>query len=252
MNKNQGPEIPIVGLVPNIITFFGICVGLTALRTALHGNLTLALYLMIFAMVLDALDGKIARAMQSESKIGAELDSLADFFNFGIVTPLIVFYTVFQISDVANFGWLAVMTVAVCCAFRLARFNVAAAEKHPNDAADADFAGVPAPMLACLCLSPLFLVMLGVEVADRFAEATVIYLVVCGLLSIGSFPTFSIKSFTIPRRFQFFMILVLALALVCLAVFPWHTLLAANAAYLAAIPFYARFVHNRRRNKETD
>ena len=125
MNKNPGPEIPFVGLIPNIITFFGICVGLTALRTALHGNLTLALYLIVFAMVLDALDGIIARAMQSESKIGAELDSLADFFNFGIVTPLIVFYAVFQMSDAANFGWLAVMTVAVCCAFRLARFNVA-------------------------------------------------------------------------------------------------------------------------------
>ena len=77
-------------MLPNIVTIFGICVGLTAVRSALQGNVSVALYLLVLAMILDAADGRLARVMKSESKIGAELDTLADFFNFGIATPLVI------------------------------------------------------------------------------------------------------------------------------------------------------------------
>ncbi len=250
MSRKSSGDIPIVRLVPNIITFFAICVGLTSLRIAMHGNLPLALYLLLLAMVLDALDGKIARAMQSESKVGAELDSLADFFNFGIAAPLIVFFKVFLNSAVPTLGWLAVMTVAVCCAFRLARFNVVVAEAGPDDKISPDFAGVPAPMLACLTMSPLFLVMLGVEVTEDYAAPAALYLVFCGLLSIGSFPTLSIKSLSVPEKFQFLLMLAAALALVTIVVYPWHTLLAFNAAYLVSLPFYALTANLRKRKSD--
>ena len=251
MSRRSSNEIPIIRLIPNIITFFSVCVGLTALRMGLQGNLSLALYLLILAMVLDALDGKIARAMQSESKIGAELDSLADFFNFGIATPLIVFFTVFLNSAVTTLGWLAVMTVAVCCAFRLARFNVVVAEAGPNDKVNPDFSGVPAPMLACLSMSPLFLVMLGIEVTEDFAVPAAVYLMFCGLLAIGNFPTYSIKSISVPEKFQFLLMLIVALLLVFVVVYPWHTLLACNAVYLISLPVYARASLRRQRDSDS-
>ena len=111
-------------MLPNIVTIFGICVGLTAVRSALQGNVGVALYLLVLAMILDAADGGLARVMKSESKIGAELDTLADFFNFGIATPLVIYFTIFAESEAARFGWIAVMIFSICCALRLARFNV--------------------------------------------------------------------------------------------------------------------------------
>jgi CDP-diacylglycerol--serine O-phosphatidyltransferase len=103
-------------MLPNIVTIFGICVGLTAVRSALQGNVSVALYLLVLAMILDAADGRLARVMKSESKIGAELDTLADFFNFGIATPLVIYFTIFVDSDAARFGWIAVMIFSICCA----------------------------------------------------------------------------------------------------------------------------------------
>ena len=97
-------------------------------------------------MILDAADGGLARVMKSESKIGAELDTLADFFNFGIATPLVIYFTIFAASEAARFGWIAVMIFSICCALRLARFNVS----QSDGVKSVDFVGVPAPALACL------------------------------------------------------------------------------------------------------
>ena len=114
-------------MLPNIVTIFGICVGLTAVRSALQGNVSVALYLLVLAMLLDAADGRLARVMKSESKIGAELDTLADFFNFGIATPLVIYFSIFADSDAARFGWIAVMIFSICCALRLAALHAAKA-----------------------------------------------------------------------------------------------------------------------------
>lgn len=249
MNRKTPNKIPIIRLIPNIITFFSICVGLTALRSMLQGNLSLALYLLILAMVLDALDGRIARAMQSESKIGAELDSLADFFNFGIATPLVVFLSIFLNSEFRMLGWLSVMTVAVCCAFRLARFNVGGADSISSDQTRSDsFKGVPAPMLASLTMSPLFLEMLRFEMVEYYAAHTAFFLFFCGLLSISSFPTPSIKGMLVPENLQFLLIFVVALSLALIVAYPWYTMLAFNLVYLLSLPIHAFAVWRRERD----
>ena len=110
----EPPREPLSKSLPNIVTIFGICVGLTAVKMALQGNVNVALYLLIFAMILDVIDGGLARALQSETKIGAELDTLADFFNFGIATPLIIYFTIFANAATSSFGWISVMVFAVC------------------------------------------------------------------------------------------------------------------------------------------
>jgi CDP-diacylglycerol--serine O-phosphatidyltransferase len=222
-------------MLPNIVTIFGICVGLTAVRSALQGNVGVALYLLVLAMILDAADGGLARVMKSESKIGAELDTLADFFNFGIATPLVIYFTIFAESEAARFGWIAVMIFSICCALRLARFNVS----QSDGVKSVDFIGVPAPALACLGLSPLFLVMAGVDVAGHYVEAAIAFVVVCAGLAVGTFPTMSLKGTTFPASMRLPVILLAVAFVISLFVFPWYTLLFANVIYLMMIPIFS-------------
>jgi CDP-diacylglycerol--serine O-phosphatidyltransferase len=236
----EPPREPLSKSLPNIVTIFGICVGLTAVKMALQGNVNLALYLLIFAMILDVIDGGLARALQSESKIGAELDTLADFFNFGIATPLIIYFTIFANSSSSSFGWISVMIFAVCCALRLARFNVSQNEGEGIDQKleTNDFVGVPAPALACLGLSPLFLVMMGIDVSEHYTIATMLFLVICGALAVGTFPTISLKDVNFPASMNLPIILTILAILVCLIVFPWETLLIGNVVYLLTLPVF--------------
>ena len=236
----EPPREPLSKSLPNIVTIFGICVGLTAVKMALQGNVNLALYLLIFAMILDVIDGGLARALQSESKIGAELDTLADFFNFGIATPLIIYFTIFANSSISSFGWISVMVFAVCCALRLARFNVGQNEEEAigQKLKTNDFIGVPAPALACLGLSPLFLVMMGIDVSEHYTIATMIFLVICGALAVGTFPTISLKDANFPTSMNLPIILTILAILVCLIVFPWETLLIGNVVYLLTLPVF--------------
>jgi CDP-diacylglycerol--serine O-phosphatidyltransferase len=236
----EPPREPLSKSLPNIVTIFGICVGLTAVKMALQGNVNLALYLLIFAMILDVIDGGLARALQSESKIGAELDTLADFFNFGIATPLIIYFTIFANSSTSSFGWISVMVFAVCCALRLARFNVGqnAEEEIGQKLETNDFVGVPAPALACLGLSPLFLVMMGIDVSEHYTIATMIFLVICGALAVSTFPTISLKDANFPTSMNLPIILTILAILVCLIVFPWETLLIGNVVYLLTLPVF--------------
>jgi len=112
-------------LIPNLLTIFVICAGMTSVRFGMDGKYGFALMLIVLAAVLDAADGKLARFLDSVTPIGAELDSLADFFNFGIAPGLLIYFSIFAHTSHANLGWLSVLVLAVCCALRLARFNVA-------------------------------------------------------------------------------------------------------------------------------
>ena len=231
----QTKREPLAKMLPNIVTIFGIFVGLTAVRSALQGEVASALYLLVFAMLLDGIDGRLARTLNCESKIGAELDTLADFFNFGIATPLVVFYTIFNGSDVAQLAWVSVMLFSASCALRLARFNVSQTEASQNDF----FIGVPAPLLGCLGLTPLFLVMVGVDVANKYEVSASIFLIVCAALAVGPFPTVSMKGTSFPSSMRVPLTLLALLMTIAFIQFPWHTLLFFNTIYLGTIPVYA-------------
>src|SRR5437868_13255942 len=136
MTPNNAPElrrrrvrpIPVRMLVPNIITLLALCAGLTAIRLAIEGRIELALGAIIFAAVLDGVDGRIARLIKGQSRFGAELDSLADFVNFGVVPGLILYF--WGLNELRSVGWIACLIFAICTALRLARFNVMA--EDPN------------------------------------------------------------------------------------------------------------------------
>src|SRR6202044_4119760 len=114
--------VPLRLLIPNLITLFALGLGLTAIRLAMEGSIDWAVSAVAGAAVLDGLDGRIARALKGTSRFGAELDSLADFVDFGVAPALLLY--VFGLNQMKSLGWFAALIFAIACALRLARFNV--------------------------------------------------------------------------------------------------------------------------------
>src|SRR5919206_2731200 len=114
--------VPVRVIIPNIITLIALCLGLTAIRLAFEGRYEPAVVAIVVAALLDGVDGRVARLLKGTSRFGAELDSLADFVNFGVAPALILY--VWGLHELKSAGWIAAMVLALCTALRLARFNV--------------------------------------------------------------------------------------------------------------------------------
>src|ERR671934_1618316 len=151
--------IPVRTLVPNLITLLALCAGLTAIRLALEDKLEWAVAAIVFAALLDGIDGRVARMLKGTSRFGAELDSLADFVNFGVAPGLILYF--WALHELGNVGWIAAMVFAICAGLRLARFNVAIDDPNRPAWAGNFFTGVPAPAGAIIVLLPIYLHLLG-------------------------------------------------------------------------------------------
>src|SRR5438045_478066 len=152
-------RIPVRSLLPNMITLLALCAGLTAIRLAFEDKLEWALAAIVFAAGLDGLDGRVARLIKGQSRFGAELDSLADFVNFGCAPGLILY--LWGLHDFGNAGWIAAMVFAICGALRLARFNVMVDDPNRPLWAGNFFTGVPAPAGALVVMLPLYVNLLG-------------------------------------------------------------------------------------------
>ncbi|WP_133485023.1 CDP-alcohol phosphatidyltransferase family protein [Aliiroseovarius marinus] len=227
-------------LLPNLVTLLALCTGMSSIRLALSDRHELAVIALVIAMVLDGLDGRLARALKSQSEIGAQLDSLADFFNFGIAPGLIIYLAVFWETEYANLSWIAVMFLGICCAYRLARFN----SSEPTPATE-HFEGVPAPILAMLCLIPVYLQLLGIDFGKNYPLLTNFYLFFCGYLAVSRIPTVSLKSLKIPHKAQSYVLVTAAVIIGLMLVFPWETLIAFSAVYLVSIPVLARRIRSK-------
>lgn len=226
-------DIALVQLLPNAMTLGAICAGVTAMRMAMGGEFDRAVGLLFLAALLDGLDGSVARALKSESLIGAELDSLADVVNFGVAPAITLFFwTLWQDPFT---GWVAALVYIICCALRLARFN-AGVKSGPQD--QRFFTGVPSPAGALLALAPLFLTHAFPQAAHP-AWASALWMVLCGLLMVSHLPTWSLKA-RIPRRCGRVVLLAVAFGGGALILWPWATLLVADLAYLATIPLAVR------------
>ncbi len=219
-------------LLPNMLTVTAICAGLSAIRFGVQGDFSLAARLILAACVLDAIDGRLARALSSDSKMGAELDSLADFLNFGVAPPLLVYFWALQ--DMKRGGWICVLVFAVCCVLRLARFNVSI--KAETTMADgAYFVGVPAPAGAMLVLLPMFLsfAFVGAPILNPIGIG--IYMVVVGLLLISRIPTWSFKTTTISRRNVKAFLVGFAFIGAAVLTFAWITLVVLCVGYILVV-----------------
>jgi CDP-diacylglycerol---serine O-phosphatidyltransferase len=172
--------IPMRTLVPNVITLLALCAGLTSVRLAIEDHLDLALAAIVFAAVLDGVDGRVARLIKGTSRFGAELDSLADFVNFGVAPALILYF--WGLRDLKSAGWIAAMVLAICAGLRLARFNVSIDDPTRPTGATNFFVGVPAPAGAITALLPIYLHFLGVP---NFPPLTLIYTLLIALLMVA-------------------------------------------------------------------
>src|SRR5437899_10756747 len=146
--------IPVRMLLPNLITLLALCAGLTAIRLAVEEKLEWALAAIVFAALLDGIDGRIARLLKGTSKFGAELDSLTDFVNFGVAPALIVYF--WSLHELKSAGWIAAMVFAICTGLRLARFNVMIDDPNKPAWAANFFVGIPAPAGAITVRLPIY------------------------------------------------------------------------------------------------
>ncbi len=234
MRRRRFRPIPVRMLVPNVITLLAICAGLTAIRLSTEGRMELAVAAIVFAAVLDGLDGRVARMIKGQSKFGAELDSLADFVNFGVAPGLILYF--WQLHELNNGGWIASMVFAISGGLRLARFN--ATMDDPNKPAFATnyFTGVPAPAGAITVLLPIYLAFLGMPMLP--ATLTALYTLLIAFLMVSRLPVFSGK--TVRMRVPPEMVLPVFVSVVffvaLLIGYPWHMLSAGSLIYLLSLP----------------
>ena len=234
-------KIPLRLVVPNFFTVLSLCAGLTAIRMAIEQRWEMAIALVVVAALLDGVDGRLARALKAQSKFGAELDSLADFVNFG-VAPAVLVFTWGLGSLPRGFGWIVALVFALAMGLRLARFNSMIDVERPKWQSNY-FTGMPAPAGAITVLLPLYLDGLGLDVRT-WPWIIAVYMLVMAALLVSTIPTFSGKLLGERISGDYVLpVFVAAAALVALLVtYPYGTLAVATIAYLAAIPIsYRRF-----------
>jgi len=229
--------IPLKFLLPNAITLLALCLGVTAVRWAMDDRFELAVSAIIAATVLDALDGRVARLLKGTSRFGAELDSLADFVNFG-VTPALLIY-MWSLDNLKNLGWVIALSLVVAMALRLARFNVALEDPDKPAWTAKFFTGVPAPAGAALVMLPMYLGFLGI-IPDAKAAApyVLVFTAFIAFLIISKVPTFSGKGFDqrIARDLVLPILAGSVLFTVLLISYPWELLTLGIIGYLISLP----------------
>ncbi|HXZ15717.1 MAG TPA: phosphatidylcholine/phosphatidylserine synthase [Roseiarcus sp.] len=233
--------VPLRLLLPNIVTLFALCLGLTAIRLAIDGSIDWAVIAIAAAAVLDGLDGRIARALKGTSRFGAELDSLADFVDFGVAPALVLFIA--DLHAAKSFGWVATLLFAMACALRLARFNVMIDDPDQPSWRKNFFVGMPAPAGAIVGLLPIY-VRFALDLSapsPRVAVFESLYVLAIALLMASRIPHFSGKSIgRVPREHLAVFLVAVAAGLLLVFVFPMEALIAVTLAYLASIPLAVR------------
>ena len=228
--------IPVRTLLPNLITLLALCAGLTAIRLAVEDKLEWAVAAIVFAALLDGVDGRVARMLKGTSRFGAELDSLADFVNFGVAPALMLY--VWGLHELGNAGWIAAMVFAISTGLRLARFNVMADDPNKPAWAANFFVGVPAPAGAITVLLPIYVYFLGMPRVVFMAPVALVYTLTIAFLMVSRLPVFSGKR--VGKRVAPEMVLPVFVAVVLffalLISYPWVVLTIGTVCFLASLP----------------
>ena len=235
--KRLFKPVPFRVIVPNIITLIALCLGLTAIRLAFEGRYEPAVIAIVAAAFLDGVDGRVARLLKGTSRFGAELDSLADFVNFG-VTPALILYS-FLLNELKALGWIAVLVFAIAMALRLARFNVMLDDPHRPEWKKNFFTGMPAPAGALTSMLPLYLSFLGVSIGAAAAPVALVYLLGLAFLMVSTIPVYSGKTIglKVPRQWVLPIFVLSVAAFGLLVSFPFEMLTAITVCFLGSIPF---------------
>ena len=233
-------------LLPNALTLFGVCLGLSSIKFALDTNYTLAVISIGFAAILDTLDGRVARLIKGASKVGKELDSLTDVISFGVAPSFIMYF--WSVNEIGKIGWMVVLIYTVCCALRLARFNLTVIEEKEPWKINF-FEGVPSPAAAGLILLPLILNLSGLVKIESYAVISTICIVGVSILMVSKVPTYSLKRILIPRHLTIFLLLGMGTYISLIIFYTFETLFLTGCVYLILIPI--SFFHYKKLSKKS-
>ena len=233
-------------LLPNALTILGVCLGLSSIKFAIDLNYSMAIIAIGFAAILDTLDGRVARLIKGTSKVGKELDSLTDVISFGVAPGFIMYF--WALNEIGKFGWMFVLIYTVCCALRLARFNLTVIEETETWKINF-FEGVPSPAAAGLVLLPLILNLSGVVQLENYAVLSSLAILITSILMISKIPTYSLKRILIPRHYAIFLLLGIGIYVGFLIFYTFKTLFFTGITYLLLIPI--SFFHYKHKNKKS-
>ncbi|MDC6482168.1 CDP-diacylglycerol--serine O-phosphatidyltransferase [Pelagibacteraceae bacterium] len=191
-------------ILPNLLTIIGVCLGISSIKFALDGNYSLAVIFIVFASILDALDGRIARLIKGTTEFGKELDSLTDFVSFGIAPAFILYF--WELKNYGKIGWAITLIFSVCCVLRLARFNLTKISEDAEWKLNY-FEGVPSPAGAGLVLLPLVYELSELKFNLDIKSMTPFFVVIVALLLISKIPTFALKKIKVSSQLSIFFII---------------------------------------------
>ena len=232
-------------ILPNMLTLIGVCIGLSSIKFALDEKFELAIIAIIFAALIDGLDGRIARLIKATSKVGKELDSLTDVISFGVAPSFVMYF--WLLNNLGKFGWLLCLIYVVCVTLRLARFNVNSNEEPSWK--DNFFEGVPSPAGGILVLMPLIFSLSGFDFFIISYNILVpVFFISVSFLLISKLPTYSLKKIIIPRSMTVFLLFGIVLFFGLLLIYPFKVVFLSGFIYLSLIPI--SFLHYRKINKQ--
>ena len=232
-------------ILPNMLTLIGVCIGLSSIKFALDKKFELAIVAIIFAALIDGLDGRIARLIKGTSKVGKELDSLTDVISFGVAPSFVMYF--WLLNNLGKFGWLLCLIYVVCVTLRLARFNVNSNEEPSWR--DNFFEGVPSPAGGILVLMPLIFSLSEFDfLIISYNILVPVFFISVSFLLISKLPTYSLKKIIIPRSMTVFLLFGIVLFFGLLLIYPFKVVFLSGFIYLSLIPI--SFLHYRKINKQ--
>ena len=220
-------------LLPNILTLGGVCLGISSIKFSIDGNYNLAVTLILFAAILDALDGRIARLIKGTSEFGKELDSLTDFVSFGIAPVFVLYF--WELSNYGKLGWAITLVYSVCCVLRLARFNLTKVDENQEWKKNF-FEGIPSPAGGLLILMPLIYDLTDLNIGFDIKILTPYLTIAIAILLVSKIPTLALKKISISPKTTVFLLLGIGIIFIALLFYTLKTLLIFGIIYLLSIP----------------
>ena len=240
-------------ILPNLLTIIGVCLGISSIKFALDQNYSLAVIFIVFAAILDALDGRIARLIKGTTEFGKELDSLTDFVSFGIAPAFILYF--WELKNYGKIGWAITLIFSVCCVLRLARFNLTKISENAEWKVNY-FEGVPSPAGAGLALLPLVYELSELKFNVDIKSTTPVFVIIVALLLISKIPTFSLKKIKVSSQLSIFLLFGIVIVFISLIFFTFESLLIIGCVYLLSIPlsyyFYKKTTKTIKSQQEED
>jgi CDP-diacylglycerol--serine O-phosphatidyltransferase len=233
-------------LLPNILTLAGVCLGISSIKFSIDGNFSLAVMLILFAAILDALDGRIARLIKGTSEFGKELDSLTDFVSFGIAPVFTLYF--WELNNYGKLGWAITLIYSVCCVLRLARFNLTKIEET-QEWKNNFFEGIPSPAGGLLILMPLIYELTDLNIGLDIKKFTPYLTVLIAVLLVSKIPTLALKKISISPKATVFLLLGIGVVFIALLFYTLETLLIFGIIYLLSIPISIITYSNQNKKK---